>query len=282
MARMFRPGSVWFVILTLLFTLHVAGQQGARNGEWRVWGGDYGSTRYAPLDQINRDNVKNLKVAWTWRSDNFGSGPEYKSETTPLMVNGVLYFTAGNRRAVIAADAGSGETLWTWRIDEGSRLEGGARRNSRGVAYWTDGKEERIIAVTPGYQIVALNAKTGHQIPNFGKDGIVDMFKELEKDANYDPAMTLMNTSPPMVSNDVIVVPTSLANGRIPKSMKYTKGDIMAFDVRSGKRLWVFHTIPRRGEFGADTWLNNSNDYTGHAGAWPPFGQDSPSRGGPG
>jgi quinoprotein glucose dehydrogenase len=239
-----------------------------------VWGGDAGSTRYAPLDQINRENVKNLKVVWSWRSDNFGTGPEYKNETTPLMVNGVLYFTAGNRRTVIAADAGTGETIWTWRIDEGPRVEGGARRNSRGVAYWTDGRQERIITVTPGYQLVALDAKTGHQVPAFGKDGIVDLFKELAADQNFDPTSTLMNTSPPLVSHDVIVVPTSLANGRAPKSMKTTKGDIMAFDARTGKKVWAFHTIPRRGEFGADTWINNSNEYSGNAGAWTPFSVD--------
>ena len=276
MARqLFRPKGLVLLIVLLLWAVAINGQQGAKNGEWRSWGGDPGSTRYAPLDQINRDNVKNLKIAWIWRSDNFGSGPEYKTETTPLMVNGVLYFTAGNRRAVVAADPANGETLWTWRIDEGKRLEGGARRNSRGVSYWTDGREERIIVATPGYQLVALNAKTGHQISTFGKDGIVDLLNEVEKDANLNPAIGhLMNTSPPLVSHDVIVVPTSLENGRAPKSMKFPKGDILAFDVRTGKKVWAFHTIPRKGEFGADTWQNNSNEYSGNTGAWAPFSVD--------
>ena len=100
MARL-RIGSkaIGFVLMLLLAASLLA-QQGAKNGEWKVWGGDPGSTRYSPLDQINRDNVKNLKIAWIWRGDNFGSGPEYKNETTPLMVNGVLYFTAGSRRSV--------------------------------------------------------------------------------------------------------------------------------------------------------------------------------------
>jgi quinoprotein glucose dehydrogenase len=150
------------------------------------------------------------------------------------MVNGVLYFPVGNRRSIVAADAGTGETLWVWRIDEGSRLNG-VRRNNRGVAYWTDGREERILTVTPGYQLVALNAKTGQQIPTFGKDGIVDLTLQVEKDANYNTDIGhLMNTSPPMVSHDVVVIPTSLENARAPKSMKYPKGDIMAFDVRTG------------------------------------------------
>jgi quinoprotein glucose dehydrogenase len=265
---------VFSILVLALLATTVLAQQGAKNGEWRIYGGDTGSTRYAPLDQINRDNVKNLRVAWIWRSENFGTGLEYKSETTPLMVNGVLYFPVGNRRSIVAADAGTGETLWVWRIDEGSRLNG-VRRNNRGVAYWTDGREERIITVTPGYQLVALNAKTGQQIPTFGKDGIVDLTLQVEKDANYNTDIGhLMNTSPPMVSHDVVVIPTSLENARAPKSMKYPKGDIMAFDVRTGKKLWSFHTVPRPGEFGADTWENNSNVYSGHTGAWPPFSVD--------
>lgn len=262
------------LLMSSILAMSVVAQQGAKNGEWRVYGGDAGSTRYSPLDQVNRDNVKNLKIAWIWRSDNFGAPPENKSETTPLMVNGVLYFPVGNRRSIVAADAGTGETLWVWRIDEGERLNG-VRRNNRGVAYWTDGREERIITITPGYQLVALNAKTGEPIPAFGNNGVVDLTKQLEPEANFNTAIGhLMNTSPPLVSDDVIVIPTSLENGRIPKSMKFPKADIMAFDARTGKKVWTFHTIPRPGEFGAETWQNNSNVYTGNTGAWAPFSVD--------
>jgi len=272
--KLVQPKVLVLVALMFLLTMTVAGQQGAKSGEWRVYGGDSGSTRYSPLESINRNNVKNLKVAWIWRADNFGSGPEYKPEVTPLMVNGVLYFPAGNRRSIVAADAGTGETLWVWRIDEGARINS-VRRSNRGVAYWTDGREERIITITPGYQLVALNAKNGHQIPGFGNDGIVDLTKQVEPDANFNTEIGhLMNTSPPLVSHDVIVVPTSLENGRSPKSMKFPKADIMAFDVRTGKKVWTFHTIPRPGEFGADTWQNNSNVYTGNTGAWAPFSVD--------
>lgn len=264
------------IVCFLMFVLCAAtagAQQGAQNGEWPTWGGEPGNTRYSPLDQINKDNVGNLEVAWIWHSDNFGSAPEMKNETTPLMVNGILYFTSGNRRAVVAADAGTGETLWVWRTNNNA-LDA-VRRNSRGVAYWTDGTDERIITVTPDYQLVALDAKTGRMVPGFGNGGIVDLFTQLEPDANYDPAIgTLMNTSPPLVSHDIIVVPTSLANGRTPTSMKFPKGDILAFNVRTGEKVWAFHTIPRPGEFGADTWLEGSNEYTGHSGAWPPFTVD--------
>jgi quinoprotein glucose dehydrogenase len=275
MARISRFLMPLVLITIALLATVVRGQQAtAASGEWRRIGGDAGSTRYSPLDQIGPQNVANLKVAWTWRGDNFGSGPEFKSETTPLMVGGLLYFTVGDRRAVVAADPGSGETVWTWRLDEGSRVDG-VRRNSRGVSYWSDGQQARILVVTPGYQLVSLDAKTGHLDPAFGRGGIVDLTKELEKDANFNPAVGhLMNTSPPLISGNIAVIPTSLENGRVPKSMRYPKGDIMAFDVRTGKKLWTFHTIPRRGEFGADSWLNNSNEYSGNAGAWTPFTVD--------
>ena len=176
------------LIVPLALIVAVSGQQGATSGEWRRIGGDGGSTRYSPLDQITAQNVSTLRIAWTWRGDNFGSTPEMKNEATPLMVGGVLYFTAGDRRAVIAADAGTGETLWTWRMDEGARGEG-IRRNNRGVSYWTDGRQARILYVTPGYQLVSLDAATGLPDQRFGEEGVVDMTKAVEKDSNFNPAI---------------------------------------------------------------------------------------------
>src|ERR1044071_2563889 len=136
----------------LLFVLLLAGllapmrggaQSGARNGEWRAYRAEEGSSAYSPLDQIDKDTVKGLQVAWNWRMDNFGSGAEViTTETTPLMVNGVLYFTAGQRRSVVAAKADTGETLWVWRPDEGPRFERAPRKVHRGVAYWSDGADE--------------------------------------------------------------------------------------------------------------------------------------------
>src|SRR5687767_6967087 len=123
-------------------------------GEWRNYGNDEKSTRYSPLDQIDRNTVKNLQVAWTWKFDNFGTPAEtITTETTPIMVNGVLYFTAGQRRTVVAANAGTGETLWTWRMDEGVRFDRAPRKIHRAVAYWSDGKEGRILVVTPGFNL---------------------------------------------------------------------------------------------------------------------------------
>src|SRR6476619_2971007 len=137
-------------------------QSGAKTGEWRTYGGDLGNTRYAPLDQINAQNFSRLEVAWRFKTDNLGPRPETQFESTPLMVNGVLYSTGGTRRAVVALDAATGELLWTHSEKEGPRGAAAPRQLSgRGLAYWSGDNEERILYVTPGYQLVALDAKTG-------------------------------------------------------------------------------------------------------------------------
>src|SRR5437588_2784824 len=128
------------LLITITAILPMLAQQGAKDGQWRFYAGENGSTGYSPLDQINRDNVKNLQIAWSWKFDNFGAA---SSETTPIMVNGVLYFPLSPRRAIIAANAGTGETLWTWRPESSAREDGAARNYARGVAYWTDGSDER-------------------------------------------------------------------------------------------------------------------------------------------
>src|ERR1041384_7811009 len=162
-------------------TLPVEGQAGAKNGEWTTYGGDLANTRYAPLDQINATNFNKLEVAWRFKTENLGPRPEFQFESTPLMVRGVVYSTAGTRRAVVALDAATGEMLWMHKEVEGPRGESAPRQLSgRGLAYWSDGGEERILYVTPGYQLIALNAKTGARIANFGKEGAVDL--KLEDD----------------------------------------------------------------------------------------------------
>ena len=251
---------------------------GPQTVEWRAYGAVEGSTRYSPLDQITRDNVKNLRVAWTWKFDNYGTTTEtLTTETTPIMVNGVLYFTAGPRRTVVAAHAGTGETLWTWRPNEGARFDQAPRKVHRGVAYWTDGKDERIVVVTPGFQLVSLDAKTGHPVARFGQSGVVDLFTQLDNAGGLDPIGKIGNSSPPVIANDVIVIgPALTPGGRVNRAN--VKGDVMAFDVRTGRKLWTFHTIPRKGEPGYETWMNGSAEYTGNAGIWGPFSAD-PQRG---
>jgi len=267
---------VCFGLLILVLSLPVVGraQKGAINGEWRAYGADEGSSRYSPLDQITRDNVKNLQVAWSWKFDNYGSVQETNtSETTPIMVNGVLYFTAGQRRTVVAANAGTGETLWVWRPNEGERFDRAPRKVHRGVSYWTDGRDTRIVVVTPGFQLVELDAKTGAPVPAFGQSGIVDLFTQLDNDLKIDPLGKIGNSSPPVIVGDTVVVgPALLVGTRVNKSN--VRADVMAFDVRTGKKLWTFHTIPRKGEPGYESWENGSADYTGNAGVWGPFSAD--------
>ena len=244
-------------------------QHGTTDGEWRTWAGDLGSTRYAPLDQIDADNFADLEVAWRFKTENLGGHPDFNLESTPLMVNGVLYTTAGSRRDVVAIDAATGELLWLYRLDEGERGAAAIRiLSGRGVAYWTDGRDdERIFFVTIGYRLVGLDAKTGRLLPDFGDDGIVDL--KLNDDQYIDLLSGEIGwNGAPVVARNVVIVGASGRSGRTPPSYRNVKGYVRGFDVRTGERLWIFHTIPQPGEFGNETWENDSWAYTGNTGVW--------------
>jgi len=261
----------------------------AKPGEWRYLNGDPLSTRYASLDQIDRGNFKDLKIAWRWKPA-IGPAPSslggtaqgngdptlaiYKSEATPIMAGGVLYTSAGGQRVVAAIDAATGRQLWMWTgMDENGRDRKAPRRNAgRGVAYWTDGREERIFVVTTGFFLVALDARTGVPVPSFGAGGAVDLMKELN--VEFDHVTRIGNSSPPMVYGNTVIVPPALEEGFVPDSMRNTPGYVMAFDARSGRQKWAFHTIPKPGEFGAETWEGGSNQYTGNTGVWAPLSVD--------
>lgn len=246
------------------------GQYHAKETEWPTYAADLAGTRYRPFDQINPSNFNDLEVAWRLKTDNFGNRPEYKLEGTPLMVNGVLYTTAGSRRAAIAIDAATGELLWLHGEHEGKRGAAAPRQLSgRGLAYWSDGKEERIFYFTPGYRLVCLDAKTGARVPSFGKDGIVDL--KLDDDQTILPDLVTGEIglhSTPIVAGDTVIVGAAFREGFTPSSKRNNKGYVRGFDVRTGKRLWIFHTIPKKNEFGYDTWLNGSAEYTGNTGVW--------------
>ncbi|HYK59869.1 MAG TPA: PQQ-binding-like beta-propeller repeat protein [Bryobacteraceae bacterium] len=254
------------------------GQQGAPAvGEWRTYGGDSGNTRYSPLDQINAANARNLQVVWRWKAQNMGPSPQAAWEVTPLMAGGKLYFTAGVGRTVAAADAATGETLWLYRGDD-TKERGAVRANNRGLSYWSDGSEERVLFVTPGYQLVALNAKTGLPASNFGQDGHVDLWAGLDR-AKVENG-TIGATSPPIIIRDVAVVGAALRVGVALPTKLNTPGYIRGYDVHTGKLLWTFHTVPQAGEFGVETWLKDpqtgedSWKFTGNTGAWGPLTGD--------
>jgi quinoprotein glucose dehydrogenase len=241
--------------------------------EWPVYGGSLAAQHYSPLAQIDAQNVKDLKIAWRWYAGNFGPTPEMKSETTPLMIGGVLYATAGATRNVVAIDAGSGETLWVWRPSDGERFRTAPRRTSgRGVAFWQNDEDRRVLTVTPGFYLWALDADTGLPVREFGEAGVVDLRRGLRGPLDNIEAGS---SSPPLVVGNVVVVGPAGGVGARPNAKTQVKLDVRGFDVRTGRLLWTFHTIPEEGELGYDTWLTpGSAEYTGNAGVWGPMSAD--------
>src|SRR5437773_4843317 len=151
-------------------------------GDWPSYGGDTRGTRYSPLAEISGANFSSLEIAWRFKTDSLGPRPEFKLEGTPLVIRGVLYATAGTSRAVVSLDAVTGALRWVHREDEGERGTAAPRPLSgRGLAYWTDGRRERILYVTPGYRLIALDAKTGNVIPEFGAGGAVDLKTDIDQ-----------------------------------------------------------------------------------------------------
>ncbi|MBG99852.1 MAG: quinoprotein glucose dehydrogenase [Solibacterales bacterium] len=276
-------------LLVGVIAVDVSGQQGQESvvnqpsterGEWPHYTGDLAGSRYSPLDQIDASNFNELEVAWRLKTDIFGPRPEFKLGGTPLMINGVLYTTAGTRRAVIAIDAETGELLWNHRMQEGRRATASPRQLSgRGVAYWTDGKgDERILYMTIGYRLVALDAKTGQLIESFGHDGVID----LKVGVVYGTGTQIDLESgevgihaTPTIARDIVIVGSTFDEGQAVPTHNNSKGIVRAYSVRSGELLWTFHTIPRSGEFGNDTWLNESWSNNGNVGVWTQITVDS-------
>jgi quinoprotein glucose dehydrogenase len=240
------------------------------SGEWPSYTGDTRGSRYSPLDQISAANFSTLQIAWRFKTDSLGPRPEFKLESTPLMVGGVLYTTGGTGRAVVALDAATGALKWAHREDEGRRGTAAPRPLSgRGLAYWSDGRDERILYVTPGYRLIALDAKTGNPVPSFGAGGAVDLKTDFDQTILPDLETGEVGfQGAPVVARDVIVIGAAFREGSSPRTFKNNRGYIRGFDVRTGKKLWTFHTIPKAGEPGYETWLNNSADSAGNTGVW--------------
>jgi quinoprotein glucose dehydrogenase len=257
---------------------HEAGVLRLGRTEWLQNRGDLASSSYSPLDQISRDNVSKLRVVWRWKSDNFGPTPEFYFRATPLMADGILYTSVGLRRDVVAIDGATGETLWMYRPDEGERGAVAPRRNSgRGVAFWrsrSPSEPSRVLDVTPGFQLVALDARTGRPIPTFGNEGAVDLKEGLPR-VNDLTKIPPGSSSPPVIVDEVIVVGAAFSAGGAPASRNAIPGWIRGYDVRTGALKWTFHTIPQAGEPGTETWLEDSWQYSGNTGSWSPFSADA-------
>jgi quinoprotein glucose dehydrogenase len=263
------------VLVLGLASVAPRGQVAPKVGEWPTYSGDLAATRYSPLDQINATNFGKLQLAFRFKTENLGPRPEFQFQSTPLMVDGMLYTTAGTRRAVVGLDATTGEMKWMHSVDEGKRGSEAPRQLSgRGLSYWSDGKEGRIIYVTPGYQMVALNAKTGQRVAGFGTDGMVDLKQGLDQEGLDLVSAEIGLHAAPIIAKDVVVIGAAHREGTAPRSKTNVKGYIRGYDVRTGKRLWIFHTIPVKGEFGYDTWDPDAAAYTGNTGVWAQMSAD--------
>jgi glucose dehydrogenase len=295
-------GAVVALTLGIAYIPGVA-QQGTY--EWPLITGGNSATRYAPIDQINASNFNNLKVAWEWRGE-VPPGVELgdiNARGLPIYVDNLLYTTSGPRRTVVALDPVTGKTVWTFQEPETPRHAYSMRSNhGKGVAYTRINGRGVILVTTPGFFLHALDAKTGQPIENWGttvevrgfpKSGSVDMLKDLISDWQpwldaklpYDPANGLplslgyiTTSSPPIVVNDVLVIGNSAEQGYNQTRIENVPGDILGYDVRTGKFLWKFHVIPRPGEFGHDTWENDAWKWTGDVSSWAPMSAD-PQRG---
>ena len=245
------------------------------NGEWPSYGGDVGHTRYSPLEQINAANFEDLEVRWRFSVANLGPAPEHNFQSTPLVIDGVLYTTGGTRRAVTALDAATGEQLWVFGLNEGRRGGTAARRLSgRGLAAWQSDRGTRIVYVTPGYQLVALDAETGRPVETFGNAGIVDLRDGLEQGDDWDVSQIGLH-SPPTIAGDVIIVGAAHTPFAPEDQADNVIGYIRGYDADTGEQLWTFHTVPQPGEPGYETWLEGSaSTGAGNTGVWATISAD--------
>ncbi|HYM34911.1 MAG TPA: PQQ-binding-like beta-propeller repeat protein, partial [Steroidobacteraceae bacterium] len=252
-----------------------------KNGEWPHYTADIHGSKYSPLDQIKADNFNKLEVAWRFKTDNLGPRPENKLEGTPLMIKGTIYATGGTSRSVVALDGKTGQLKWVYSLDEGERATRWAPRqlSGRGLSYWTDGKgDDRVIYVTTGYRLVELNAKTGQPIESFGTKGMVDLKVGviIGKDKQIDLEKGEIGLhSTPLIVNDTVIVGSSMFEGLGYRYSTGAKGLVRAFNVRTGKQIWRFDTMPKPGEPGNETWENGSWEWTGNTGVWTQITADA-------
>ena len=276
MAGRFSLGVIGLAGLTaILIANSIHAQTGAASGEWRSYGGDPGHSKYSALDQITKDNVRDLRIAWTWTSVDeqlrnrnaimreHRSFRTYAYEVTPLMVDGVLYVTT-NLGQIAAIDPTSGETLWSH--DPALYLEGRPAVHgflTRGLAYWTDGEAERLLYAGGRVYLLSIDAKTGEPDPDFGRGGRVDLKQGLGRTID---ARRYTVSSPPVVVGDVVVVGSAMTEGT--GYQEAPPGHVRGYDVRTGRMQWIFHTIPQPGEFGHDTWEDDSWKDSGGVNVW--------------
>ena len=270
-------GGVWLLVAVTICVsgqFAVEAQGGLSAGEWPEYSGDLGGMKYSPLSQITKNNVRNLKVAWRWTSADREiqmSNPTLRStrhEDTPLMVNGVLY-TVTPLGIVAALDPGTGEQRWTYDPEVyATGKPGNSGFIHRGLAYWTDGTIERVLHGTNDAYLISIDPRTGRPDPAFGQDGKVDLMDGIPRAVRA----TNFAGRRPLVAGDVVVVGNAILDPVRTRAMP--PGYVQAFDVRTGARRWTFHTVPQEYEFGYDTWLAGSAEYTGNTNVWAGISYD--------
>ncbi len=260
------PARQLSVVLSLWFCFLAAAPSGisqadlkARTG-WKAFGGGPDNIHYSSLDQINRENVHSLQVAWTF--DTGDAHPKSEMECNPIVVNGVLYATTPSGD-VVALDAATGTLHWRFAANEGLKNVGKVR--NRGVTFWSDGHEDRIFVGVRQY-LVSLDAHTGKPVTAFGKEGRIDLREGLGR----DPLNWVTLTSPAIVYKDLVIV-----GGGMGEVLPASPGDIRAYDAHSGQLRWSFHTIPHPGEVGYETWPKDAWTYSGAANNWPGMSLDA-------
>ncbi len=292
--RVLRPRSITLMILCCLALLITDSSSAAEptpstSVDWRAYGSDGASTKYLPLTQINGENFENLRVAWTWDSPDesiIAKDPDNPLmrrigfKVTPLMIEDTLYVSTGFGQ-IAAIDAATGTTRWVY---DGKGYAKGAPANiigpsTRGVSYWADGDDHRILSGTHDGYLIALDAKTGKPIDSFGKNGKVDLMTAVPRVGRHDTLVLpggetfhLSVTSPPTICRDVVVVGSSMSDRTSTK--EWPPGYVQAFDVRTGAPRWVFKTVPQKNEFGVETWDNDSWQYTGNTNVWSMMSAD--------
>lgn len=271
-----RPRTSAFSLLPLLVLLATCGGEapgeepggGATRGDaqWRHYAADRASSKYSPADEIDASNVAALEVVWRWMTPDAGvetDAPFGNLKGTPLMANGVLY-AVSSLNLVSALDPTTGEELWTYdpkAYELHTPTHGGFTQ--RGIEYWADGEEERILLVTGTQQLVSIDAKTGRPDPEFGDNGVVDMRDDVAPPGQLD--RTGMN-SPAIVCADTIMMGVTVDDFGLTQQMP--AGDMRGYDVRTGEKKWVFHTVPEEGEPGVETWLEDSHRFSGNSNVW--------------
>ncbi|MFK7862657.1 MAG: PQQ-binding-like beta-propeller repeat protein [Pseudohongiellaceae bacterium] len=257
-------------LLTVTLSGSAIGQNGALNGQWQAYGGDIGSTKYTELSQINAENVEKLKVVWRRPALDealLNLNPQQRFSANyvaaPIVVNDVAYIPNGVG-LVEAFNPGTGKTLWVQQPPGGADGLPGAP--TRGVAHWQDENDARIF-VQRGTYLYALNAVTGETYPDFGNSGRVDLQLMPEEFERFRWGGV------PMVVGDVVIIGQAMSDNF--DSRQAYRGDVHAFDVRTGALRWTYNTIPQQGQFGTDSWQDRSWSYTGHAPVWALFSADA-------